>query len=173
MRTYSRGNKQKVGLVAAFMGAPDLLLLDEPTSGLDPLVQQSVLDLVREARSEGRTVLLSSHVLSEVQAVCDRVGIIRDGRLVVTDRVENLVEDPMHRMTLRFDAMPPPNAFQRDGVRETSRTDNTVTLEVRENLAGVLTDAARYDVREVETHQVSLEDIFLEYYGDRGGEDHA
>ena len=86
MGTLSRGNKQKVGLVAAFMPRPELLLLDEPTSGLDPLVQATVHDLMREARAEGRTVLLSSHVLSEVQEVCDRVGIIRAGRLVATER---------------------------------------------------------------------------------------
>ena len=90
MREYSSGNKQKVGIVAAFMNKPDLLILDEPTSGLDPLVKQTVMELVREANHGGATVFFSSHILPEVQAVCDRVGIIREGQLVVTERVENL-----------------------------------------------------------------------------------
>jgi ABC-2 type transport system ATP-binding protein len=171
MRTYSRGNKQKVGLVAAFMGKPDLLLLDEPTSGLDPLIQQSVLDLVRQARADGRTVVLSSHQLSEVQAVCDRVGIIRDGRLVATDRVEDLIEDQLHRLTMRFERMPPVGVFDRDGVREVSRSDQVVTIEIREDLSRLLSEAVQYGVLELETHQVSLEDVFMEYYGKGGGND--
>jgi ABC-2 type transport system ATP-binding protein len=81
MKQYSHGNKQKIGIVAAFMGKPDLLILDEPTTGLDPLVQQIVMELVKEAKDDGRTVFFSSHILPEVQAVCDRVGIIREGQL--------------------------------------------------------------------------------------------
>ena len=90
IREYSRGNKQKLGLVAAFMSQPDLLILDEPTSGLDPLVQQTVMELVQEARSEGRTVFFCSHVLPEVQAIADRVGIIRAGKLAAVERVDAL-----------------------------------------------------------------------------------
>ncbi|MEW5988139.1 MAG: ABC transporter ATP-binding protein, partial [Chloroflexota bacterium] len=93
---YSRGNKQKLGLVAALMNKPDLLVLDEPTTGLDPLVQQTVLDLVREARAEGRTVFFSSHILPEVEAVCDRVAIIREGRLAAVERVDNLTAKRFH-----------------------------------------------------------------------------
>lgn len=173
MRTYSRGNKQKVGLVAAFMGRPELLLLDEPTSGLDPLVQQSVMELMREARAEGRTVLLSSHVLSEVQAVCDRVGIIRDGRLVATERVEDLIHGQIHRMTMRFERMPPEGMFDGDGSSEISRTDRLVTIEIREGLNQVLSESVGYGVLDVETHQVSLEDIFMQYYGKSGGDGRA
>ena len=82
MKEYSRGNKQKIGIIAAFMTKPDLLILDEPTAGLVPLIQQTVMELVREVRVDGRTVFFSSHILPEVQAVCDRVGIIREGKLV-------------------------------------------------------------------------------------------
>ena len=102
MRTYSRGNKQKAGLVAAFMRRPDLLILDEPTTGLDPLIQQHVLDLVREARADGRTVLFSSHVLPEVQEVCDRVGIIRAGQIVATEQVGQLIKSRVQRLHIRF-----------------------------------------------------------------------
>jgi ABC-2 type transport system ATP-binding protein len=145
------------------------LLLDEPTSGLDPLVQVSVLDLVREARAEGRTVVLSSHVLSEVQAVCDRVGLIRDGRLVVTKRIEDLLQEQLHRVTLRFDTLPPEGAFDRLGGTEISRHDQSVTIEIREDLNRILSEAVRYGVAEIETHQVSLEEIFMDYYGGGGG----
>jgi ABC-2 type transport system ATP-binding protein len=171
MGTYSRGNKQKVGLVAALMGKPELLLLDEPTSGLDPLVQQSVLELVREARDEGRTVVLSSHVLSEVQVICDRVGIIRDGRLVATERVEDLMHSQLHRMTMRFAQMPPQGLFDRQGARELGRTDQSATIEITDDMNGVLSLAVQYGVQELETHQVSLEEVFMEYYGKgEGGE---
>jgi len=165
MHTYSRGNKQKIGIIAAFMGKPDLLILDEPTSGLDPLVQQTVMELVDEVRHDGRTVFFSSHILPEVQAVCDRVGIIRDGRLVQTDRVEALTQQAFKRLHLTFQTMPPPDAFALDGVRETGRQGQTVMLEVRSNLAQVMEIAAAYCIEDIETPHVTLEEIFLNFYG--------
>ena len=101
-KELSKGNKQKIGLVIALQHRPELLILDEPTSGLDPLVQQSFYALVREAKAEGRTVFLSSHILSEVERTCDRVAIIRDGRLVKVDRVEALRDLAHHQVELRF-----------------------------------------------------------------------
>ena len=95
-----------------------MLILDEPTGGLDPLVQQTVLEMVREAKADGRTVFFSSHILSEVQAVCDRVGIIRDGQLVATQRVEDLFAQRMNRMSLIFDRLPPVGTFD---IRRRSR----------------------------------------------------
>jgi ABC-2 type transport system ATP-binding protein len=169
MRTYSRGNKQKVGLVAAFMGKPDLLILDEPTSGLDPLIQQAVLNLVREARKDGRTVFFSSHVLSEVQAVCDRVGIIRDGLIVATEQVEKLIHGKFHRLFFRFERMPPPGAFDKMGAREVNRTDQGVTLEIQKNINQILSHATEYGVLDMEEHPFTLEEIFLAYYGKSGG----
>ena len=169
---FSRGNKQKVGVVAAFMNRPDLLILDEPTSGLDPLVQQTVLEMVREARADGRTVFFSSHILSEVQAVCDRVGIIREGRLVAAQRVEELVAQRMKRLSLTFENLPPAGAFDLEGVTELNRGDHSLMLEVRENLPQVLSTAAEHEVSDIETHNVSLEEIFLAYYGkENGGND--
>jgi ABC-2 type transport system ATP-binding protein len=170
---FSRGNKQKVGVVAAFMNRPDLLVLDEPTGGLDPLVQQTVMEMVREVRADGRTVFFSSHILPEVQAVCDRVGIIREGRLVTTQRVEDLIKQRMSRMSLTFADLPPENAFAMEGVSELRRTEQTVVLEVRENLAQVLSTAARYDIQDIETHNVSLEEVFLTYYGKGNGKNNA
>lgn len=169
IREYSRGNKQKLGVVAAMMNRPELLILDEPTTGLDPLVQQTVLDLVREARQEGRTVFFSSHILSEVQAVCDRVGIIRDGKLVKVERVDALTAQPFHRLRLRFEEMPTADVFALEGVQELTRDDHTVLLEVRQNLPAVMMAAAQHHIQDVETQPVTLEEVFLAYYGANGG----
>lgn len=173
IREFSRGNKQKVGVVTAFMHKPDLLILDEPTSGLDPLVQQSVLDMVREARADGRTVFFSSHILSEVQAVCDRVGIIREGQLVATQRVEDLVRQQFERVRLDFATLPPADAFALDGVTEVSRDERGVLLEIRDNLNAVMATAVTYHITAIKTETVSLEDIFLAYYGRHNGGNHV
>ena len=171
IREFSRGNKQKVGIVAAFMSKADLLILDEPTGGLDPLVQRTVLDMVREVKDEGRTVFFSSHILPEVQAVCDRVGIIREGQLVATENVEDLISQRMNRMSLIFETAPAPGTFEIEGVDELERTPHSILLEVRENLPQVLTVAAQNNVLDIETHNISLEDIFLTYYSaENGGE---
>jgi ABC-2 type transport system ATP-binding protein len=169
IREFSRGNKQKVGVVAAFMNQPELLILDEPTGGLDPLVQQTVLEMVRETKADGRTVFFSSHILSEVQAVCDRVGIIREGQLVATQRVEDMVTQQMKRISLTFDELPPAEAFALEGVSELERSENSILLEVTENLPQVLTIAGKFDALDIETHRVSLEEIFLAYYGKGNG----
>src|SRR5688572_12114628 len=110
-KELSKGNKQKIGLVIALQHRPELLILDEPTSGLDPLVQQSFFDLVQEAREEGRTVFLSSHILSEVDRTCDRVAIIRDGRIVRRGRVEDLRDLAHHQVELRFAGPVPRHQF--------------------------------------------------------------
>jgi ABC-2 type transport system ATP-binding protein len=170
---FSRGNKQKVGIVAAFMSRPDLLILDEPTGGLDPLVQQTVMEMVREVKADGRTVFFSSHSLPEVQAVCDRVGIIREGELVATQRVEDLIAARLNRLTLIFADLPPVGAFDMDGVTEMSRTEQSITLEVQKNLPQVLSTAAQNNIQDIETHNMSLEEIFLEYYGKGNGGNNA
>jgi ABC-2 type transport system ATP-binding protein len=173
MRTYSRGNKQKVGLVAAFMSQPDLLILDEPTSGLDPLVQQTVLELVREARAAGRTVFFSSHILPEVQAVCDRVGIIREGELVATESVEHLTRRQFHRLRLNLESLPPEDLFEIEGVQEIARSGRDLTLEIRSNLNEVFTRAARHGIQDVEIFPVTLEEVFLAFYGPERKDNHA
>ena len=164
MKTYSRGNKQKIGIVAAFMGKPELLVLDEPTSGLDPIMQQVVLSLVQETKDDGRSVFFSSHNLPEVQAVCDRVGIIREGQLVKTDSVETLTEQQFKRLQIGFRELPPVDAFDFDGVTETKRDGLTVTLEIAKGLNKVMGIAVTYGIEDIETLPVSLEEIFLTFY---------
>jgi ABC-2 type transport system ATP-binding protein len=165
MREYSRGNKQKIGIIASFMNKPDLLILDEPTGGLDPLVQQTVMELVGEVKADGRTVFFSSHILPEVQAVCDRVGIIRDGQLVATERVEDLTRQQFKRLhlTLRDDV--PADAFtSMKGVRETGRDGKTIMLEVREGLPDVMSKAVGYGIEDIEVPHITLEEIFFAFY---------
>jgi ABC-2 type transport system ATP-binding protein len=174
MKEYSRGNKQKIGVVAAFMGKPDLLILDEPTGGLDPLVQQTVLELVRETRADGRTVFFSSHILPEVQAVCDRVGIIRAGELVQTERVETLTQQQFKRLRLTLRQPPGPDTFALEGVTELGRAGHSVRLEVRQGLERVLAAALPLGIDDLETTPVTLEEIFLAYYDRPGsGERHV
>ena len=173
IREFSRGNKQKVGVVTAFMSKAELLVLDEPTSGLDPLVQQTVLDLVCESKEEGNTVFFSSHILSEVQTVCDRVGIIRDGKLVAVERVEDLMRQQFKRLRISFNTAPPEAAFDIPGVEETGRDEFGVRFEVMENLDQLMERATAYGIADIETYSVSLEETFLAYYGANQGGDHA
>jgi ABC-2 type transport system ATP-binding protein len=159
MKQYSHGNKQKIGIVAAFMGKPDLLILDEPTTGLDPLVQQIVMELVKEAKDDGRTVFFSSHILPEVQAVCDRVGIIREGQLIKTERVETLTKQQFKRLYLTLRQSPPADAFAIEGVTETGRDGQMVMLEIRQGLDKVMETAVPYGIDDIETPPVTLEEI--------------
>ena len=172
IKEYSRGNKQKIGIVASFMARADLLILDEPTTGLDPLVQQTVLGMVREVRDEGRTVFFSSHILQEAEAVCDRVGIIREGRLIQTERVATLTRQQFRRIHLTLRESPPADAFALPGVTETGRDLSTVTLEVSEGLDRVVQAALPFGIVDIETPPVTLEEVFLAFYG-RNGDDHV
>ncbi len=168
--TLSHGNRQKVGIVQAFMHRPPLLVLDEPTAGLDPMGQREFLAMVREARDEGRTVFLSSHVLSEVEAVADRVGILRTGRLVVTDSLENLERQAVRRIDLFFAGAPPLDAIRRvAGAREVVASGRTVHVRVEGSTVELLRTAAPYGVDNVVTHEADLGDIFMGWY-DVGGE---
>lgn len=164
--TLSHGNRQKIGIIQAFMHQPDLLILDEPTSGLDPLMQREFLTLVREQRDAGRTVLLSSHILSEVDQVADQVAIIRAGQVVEVGAVDQLRSQARRRIDLTF-AKPPPVSLIADaaGVREVREADRVLHVEVEGSTADLITRAAPYGVVQIATHEADLEEIFLRYYG--------
>ncbi|HEY7735455.1 MAG TPA: ABC transporter ATP-binding protein [Candidatus Limnocylindrales bacterium] len=165
-REYSKGNKQKIGLIVALHHRPDLLLLDEPTSGLDPLVQQEFYSVIREAKAEGRTVFLSSHILSEVERTCDRVAIIRDGRLARVDRVEGLRDLAHHQVELVFSGPVPASAFEAlPGVSEVVTQDHTLRMRVSGSIAPLVQAAARYDLADFISREPSLEETFLAEYG--------
>ena len=165
-KEYSKGNKQKLGLVVAFQHRPELLILDEPTSGLDPLVQQAFYGLVREAKAEGRTVFLSSHVLSEVERTCDRVAIVREGRLVRTGRVDTLRDLAHHQVELRFpDGVPTAEFAALPGVSDVVVEDHTLRLRVAGPMTPLLQAAARHELLDFLSREPSLEETFLAEYG--------
>jgi ABC-2 type transport system ATP-binding protein len=165
-REYSKGNKQKVGLVAALQNKPELLLLDEPTSGLDPLVQQTFFSLLRDAVKEGRTVFLSSHILSEAERSCDRVAIIREGMLVRVDRVDALRDLAHHQVELRFAGDPPAAEFEKlSGVSDLQVEDHLLRLRVLGPITPVVQAAARLSVTDFLSREPSLEETFLAQYG--------
>jgi ABC-2 type transport system ATP-binding protein len=166
-RHYSTGNKRKVVLIQAFMHRPRLLILDEPTSGLDPLNQQEFDGMVKEARDEGRTVFLSSHVLSEVEKTCTRVGIIREGRLVRVGGVHELKDIKRYEITISFAQPVAVEAFTGlDGVAEVEKLNNghAVRLAMQGPADAVIKAAAKYPVVSLTSYEPSLEDIFLKYY---------
>lgn len=166
MRRLSRGNKQKIGLVQAMFHRPPLLILDEPTTGLDPLVQEAFLDIVQETRAEGRTVFFSSHVLSEVERVCDRIGIIREGELAALETTASLIKKRLRRMTLRFAEPVDASLFAAlPGVEEARQDDEAVVLTVRQDLDRVVKLVAQFPLEDMELDRPSLEEIFLTYYG--------
>jgi ABC-2 type transport system ATP-binding protein len=167
IKALSKGNRQKVGLVQAFMHEPELLILDEPTSGLDPIVQQTFYDLVREVVDDGRTVFLSSHVLPEVQHTADRVALIREGRLVLVDAVESLRARAFTRVEVTFADPPPAHAF--DGVpeaRELERRGDVVVFALEGEADALVKALGAFHVRALDSREADLEDIFLDLYRD-------
>jgi ABC-2 type transport system ATP-binding protein len=165
-KEYSKGNKQKIGLVIALQHRPELLILDEPTSGLDPLVQQSFYSFVREARDEGRTVFLSSHILSEVERTCDRVAIIRDGRLVKVGSVDGLRDLAHHQIELRFSGTVPVGAFEHlPGVSEVAVDDHLLRMRVAGAITPVVRAASQFELVDFVSREPSLEETFLAQYG--------
>ena len=166
IRTLSMGNRQKLGLIQALMSDPELLILDEPTNGLDPLVQQTFYELVVEARAAGRTVFLSSHVLPEVERVCDRVGIIREGRLVAIERIADLRARAMRHLDIEFCRDVPADAFAAlTGVRELVVQANRLRCTVVGEMDPVIKAANAFEIRLLTSSEPSLEEVFLAYYG--------
>ena len=168
-RHYSHGNKQKVGLVQAFMHRPRLLILDEPTAGLDPLNQQEFYRMLGEVRAEGRTVLLSSHILPEVERVCGRVAIIREGRLVEVNQVSSLTHLRQQDLAVRFATAASPDWFRGlPGVQEATAEDGglEVHLRVQGDLDEVIKVAAQHGATNIVTREPSLEEVFLRFYAD-------
>lgn len=166
LRELSRGNRQKIGLIQALFHEPELLIFDEPTTGLDPLMQEEFLRVVAEERARGATVFISSHDLDEVERVCDRVGVIRAGRLIAVERVAELTGKAYRHVRIEFadevdrsefDALP--------GVRDVELDGRTITFKAEGELDALVKAAARHRVRDLELRHASLEEIFIAYYG--------
>lgn len=164
---YSTGNRQKIGLIQAFMHRPELLILDEPNAGLDPLVQQTFQDMLQEVRAEGRTVFLSSHTLSEVERVADRVGIIRHGKLVVVERIDELKRKSISKLAFEFTEPVPADLFTGvEGVHDAEITDTRAEVSYTGSVNPILAAAMQHEVRELHSRDSDLEEIFLTYYRD-------
>jgi len=161
----SRGNRQKIGLILALFHRPELLILDEPTSGLDPLMQEEFLALVGEERERGCAVFISSHELDEIERVCDRVGIIRDGRVIAVERVAELLGKTQRRVTVAFaEPVDPAELRAIGGVSDLEATDGRVTFHVSGELDAVVKAIARHPIADLELAHPTLEEVFLTYY---------
>lgn len=174
MRRLSRGNKQKIGIIQALFHQPDVVILDEPTTGLDPLVQETFLALLEEARDRGQTVFFSSHILPEIERVADRVGIIRNGQLAAVENPRTLTGKALRHVRIDFGEPVPAStehAFQSiPGVNGFSATGTTVRFTVSGPMDNVIKLAAQHHVHALEVVRPSLEEIFLSFYGSEEGE---
>ena len=167
IRSLSHGNRQKIGLIQAFMNTPDLLILDEPTIGLDPLMQQEFYRLVSETKAQGRTVFLSSHIMPEVEHICDRVAIIREGRLVTVEDIDNLKARSIRRLEIHFAGPVSQLKFTEiSGVKDVSVHDSVLTCTVVGELDALVKAASQARVVNIISHEPSLEEIFLDYYNE-------
>ncbi|MFD1363582.1 ABC transporter ATP-binding protein [Lentibacillus salinarum] len=170
-RTYSKGNRQKVSLIAAFASEADLYILDEPTSGLDPLMERTFQACVMEARNEGKSILLSSHILSEVERLCDRVGIIRDGKMIESGSLDELRH--LTRTNLNVETKQPIIDLDKmQGVHNVERKEQKFSLQVNtEDLDDVIRHISQFGVLKLESAPPTLEDLFMRHYeGDSGGD---
>jgi len=171
IREYSKGNKQKLGILLAFLSDPELAILDEPTSGLDPLHQKELYEFIAQESHKGRTIFMSSHVLSEVERVCDRVGIIREGKIVAVERIETLKARMGQIVTIDFDEEFSEDDFKMPGVSKMEVNGRTLSLHITGNHDGILKALSRYKITKFLAEEYSLDDLFLEYYY-KGDEDH-
>lgn len=166
-REYSHGNKQKLGLVQAFMHKPRVFIMDEPTSGLDPLNQQEFYQMVAEVRAEGRTIFLSSHILPEVEHTCDRVAIIREGRLVKIDHVSALKNIHQHEVEISFPGSATVDWYKQvAGVTSVAQgtDEHTLQLVAQGDLSEIIHIASQHGATNIVTREPSLEEAFLRFY---------
>lgn len=165
IREYSTGNKRMLGIVQAFMHDPELVIMDEPTAGLDPLKQEEFNEFVRSERDRGKTIFFSSHVLSEVRRVCDRVGILRDGKIVGLEDIETLLDQGGKRVRIQTSDEAGAKLSDLDGVIDVSTFAEGIQLIYTGDYNTLLRELATHDVREIEISEPPLEDIFMHYYG--------
>ncbi|MBL7169351.1 ABC transporter ATP-binding protein [Candidatus Bathyarchaeota archaeon] len=167
VKALSSGNRQQVGLILALASKPDFLILDEPTSGLDPLMAANAHRLLKELKAEGKTIFLSSHDLAEVQAVCDRIGIIKEGRMILVEEVENLVSKFLQNVRVSFTSeVPPLETLEAiDSVISAEAEDeDTLLLKVKEDINELLKVLTNYELDRLSIEDATLEEIFLQYY---------
>ncbi len=166
-KTLSSGNKQKLGLVLALMNKPELMIMDEPTVGLDPLLQNTIYEILGEMREAGTTIFISSHNLAEVEKICDRVGIIKNGKMVTVSKINELDIKKVHRVEARIKSKFAASDFEFNGVTEAKKNGEVLMLTVEGHINPVIEKLAKYNLENVEITHASLEEVFLNYY--KGG----
>lgn len=166
--SLSRGNRQKFAIIQAFMHKPKVLILDEPSSGLDPLMQEAFYDLLKTAKTGGAAIFMSSHIMSEVQKVCDRVGIVRDGRLVIERNINEMAKEAAHTFEITFKDTPPVSELKHlPGVQIADSSKNQVTIHLHGELPPLLSLLGKYNVIRLEVRQLDLEELFMHFYQDK------
>jgi ABC-2 type transport system ATP-binding protein len=167
-RNLSSGNKQKLGLVLSLMSSPELLVMDEPTVGLDPLLQNTIYEILNELRESGTTIFISSHNLSEVEKICDRVAIIKKGKIIAVSKISELDIKKVHRIEVRIKGKFTAKEFEFNGVTEAKKSGEVLILRVEGHINPVIQKLAKYNLEDVEISHASLEEVFLDYYkGDK------
>lgn len=164
IREYSKGNKQKIAIVAALMHDPDLLILDEPTSGLDPVMQREFYNIVKEFKERGKAVFLSSHIMSEIEKNCQRIGIIQKGNLLTIENVETLSQKKVRYADIIFRTQIPQEIFNLDNVKLLEQHNHSLRLSVKGDINLLLKVLAKYEIEEMSLTPSSIEDTFFEYY---------
>lgn len=170
IKQYSSGNKQKLAIIQAFMHDPDLLILDEPTATLDPLMRHLFYELVKQFRDRGRTIFISSHILPEMESICDRVGIIRKGQLATVEEVHSLAAKKLRHAEFSLASEPPPQALDFSSARVTRIEDLRFKADIFGSMDSFVKELGRLAVNDLEVSHASLEEVFLEFY--REEEDH-
>ena len=165
IKELSKGNKQKLGLILAFMHKPELLILDEPSSGLDPLMQQITIELIQEARQNGSTIFLSSHIFSEIDKVAERVGFVKEGKLIVEESLEVLKSNAMKSIVIYFKETIPLNLF--DNIKNVNLIEtnkNVVKLNIIGPIDEIIKVISKYEIIDLTTQDPTLEELFMNYY---------
>jgi beta-exotoxin I transport system ATP-binding protein len=165
LKGYSKGMRQKIGIVLAFMCDPEVLILDEPTSGLDPLLRKIFNEFLFEEQARGKTIFMSSHIMSEVEKVCQRVAVIREGELVTVEAVEALREKAGQRVTVEFgDAVAPEELASIPGVSDVTRSNGSYRLSVSGSMNALIKTLSRHEVNRLLVEEAPLEEVFLKFY---------
>lgn len=165
VREYSKGNKQKLAIVLALMHEPELLILDEPTLGLDPLMQREFYQVLKEFEKKGKTIFLSSHILLEVERVCGRVGIVRNGHLVALENVDEIGKKKVRNMEVTFDEDVDLSALKLEGVTILDKQNHTFKMTIKGEVDPIIKKIAAYKVKDLVFTHAGLEEIFMEFYG--------
>lgn len=173
VRDYSSGNKRMLGIVQAFMHDPDLVIMDEPTGGLDPLKQAEFNTFLRSERDRGTTIFFSSHVLSEVRQICDRVGILRDGHLVALEDLESLLKTGGKRVMIRSPDQLKDDIGQLAQVVDMNTTGDRLEFTYLGDYNYLIQHLTDYTIRDIDIREPPIEDVFMHFYGGQDGDDHS